>query len=150
MILTELFDADTGVYVHPLPVLWYFISISLWWYLCSCAHTMFILYSAADAVNAGSWPILFKVLTLNVTIHIALLNSSSFCLCLSSAVNFSNTGARAPVSAECALILPARRAMRFGHMVWVSVMVIFRWPYFYLINRRHPYRWVTVISWLNN
>ena len=32
---------------------------------------------------------------------------------------------------------------------WVSVTVIFRWLDFYLINRRHPYWWVAVVSWLN-
>ena len=33
-------------------------------------------------------------------------------------------------------------------MVWVTV--IFRWLYFYLINRRHPSRWVAVVSWLKH
>ena len=74
---------------------------------------------------------------------------SSFCLCLSSVADFSNTGVRAPTSAECAPFLPMQRAMQFGHMVWVRVMIIFRWLYFYFINRRHPYRWVAVVSWLN-
>ena len=31
----------------------------------------------------------------------------------------------------------------------MRVMVIFRWLYFYLINRRHPYKWIAVVSWLN-
>ena len=46
--------------------------------------------------------------------------------------------------------LPTPRAMRFGHMVWVKVMVIFRWPYFNLVSSRNPWRWVVVVSWLND
>ena len=38
-------------------------------------HTMSILCSAADAFSSGSWPILFKVLTLNVTICTVLVAS---------------------------------------------------------------------------
>ena len=59
--LTEFFHADTVASVHPLPVSWYLIS-SVCVYLCSCMHIMSILYSWADAVSSGSWPILFKVL----------------------------------------------------------------------------------------
>ena len=32
--------------------------------------------------------------------------------------------------------------------IWPRVMVI-RWLYFYLINKRNPYRWVSVVYWLN-
>ena len=56
---------------------------------------MSILCSTADAVSSGSWPILFKVLTLDVAICIVCLHFSSFC-CLSSVADFSNTDARAP------------------------------------------------------
>ena len=91
-------DAETNV--HPLRVSSYFISASQWWYLYSCANTMCMLCSTADAVSSGSCPILYKVLTLNVTICIVLLHLSKFCLCLSSVANFSNTGARALTSAE--------------------------------------------------
>ena len=38
----------------------------------------------AEAVRSGSWQILFKVLTLNVTICILLLHISNFCFSLSS------------------------------------------------------------------
>ena len=83
-------------------------------------------------VSFASWPIQFKVLTFNVTIVLIHLSDSS--CCLSSVADFSNTGARARISAERTHFLPARWAMRFGHML------IFRWLYFNLINRRHPYR----------
>ena len=123
--LTEFFHADTVVSVHLFPVSWYLIS-SVCVYLCSCMHTMSILCSLADAVSSGSWPILFKVLALNVAIWIVCLHFSSFC-CLSSVADFSNTEARAPTSAGRAPFLPARRAKRFMYVVWVWVMVIFRW-----------------------
>ena len=97
MVLTEFFHADIVVSVHPLPVSWYLIS-SLCVYLCSCMHIMSILCSTAYAVSSGSWPILFKVLTLNVAICIVCLHFSNFC-CLSSAADFSNTEAWAPTSA---------------------------------------------------
>ena len=77
----------------------------------------------------GSWPILFRVLTLNVAICIVCLHFSSFCL--SSVADFSNTEARAPTSAGRTPFLPARRAMRFMYVVWVWVMVIFRWLFLF-------------------
>ena len=62
--------------------------------------------------------------------------------------DFSNTGARAPTSAGRAPFLPARRAMRFGHLcAWI--MLIFRWMCLILIHRRHPKRWVKVVPRLN-
>ena len=130
MELTEFFHADTVASVHPLPVWWYLIS-SVCVYLCSCMQIMSILCSTAYAVSSGSWPILFRVLTLNVTICIVCLDFSSFCLSLSSVADFSNTEARAPTSAGRAPFLPARRAMRFMCMVWVWVMVIFRWLFLF-------------------
>ena len=93
-------------------------------------HIMSIVCSLADAVSSSSWPILFKVLTLNVAICIVCLHFSSFC-CLSSVADFSNTEARAPTSAGHASFLPARRAMRFMYVVWVWVMFIFRWPFLF-------------------
>ena len=99
-VLTEFFPADDETNVHPLPVSWYFVSFSLWWYLCSCTHNMYILWSIAVAFSSSSWLILSKVLTLNVTICIVLLHLSCFCLCLSFVADFSNNGARAPTSAE--------------------------------------------------
>ena len=99
--LTEFFHADTVASVHLLPVLWYFIS-SVCVYLCSCMHIMSILCSTADTVSSGSWPILFKVLTLNVTICIVCLHFSSFCYS-SSVADFSNTEARAPTTGGRAL-----------------------------------------------
>ena len=90
--LTEFFHTATVASVHPLPVSWYLISLFCM-YLCSCMHIMSILCSMADAVSSGSWPILFKVLTLTVAICIVCLHFSSFC-CLSSVADFSNTEAR--------------------------------------------------------
>ena len=121
--LTEFFHADTVANVHPLPVSWYLIS-SVCVYLCSYMHIMFILCSTADAVSSGSWPILFKVLTLNVVICIVCLHFSSF-RCLSFVADFSNTAARAPTSAGRTSFLPARRPMRFMYLVWVWVIYIY-------------------------
>ena len=78
---------------------------------------MSILCSAADTISSGSWPIQFKVLTLTVTICTVVLHLSSFCLCLSSVADFSNTGARAPTSVEHAPCLPMLIAVWFGHML---------------------------------
>ena len=140
--LTEIFHADTVTSIHSLPVSWYLIS-SVWVYRCSCIQIMSILCSTADTVSSGSWPILFRVLTLNVAICIVCLHFSSFCL--SSVADFSNTEARAPTSAGRAPFLPARRAMRFMYVVWVWVMVIFRWLFFILIYRSHSYRRAAVV-----
>ena len=75
--LTEFFHADTVASVLPLPISWYLVS-SVWVYRCSCMQIMSILCSTADAVSSGSWPILFRVLTLNVAICIVCLHFSSF------------------------------------------------------------------------
>ena len=71
----------------------------------------------ADAVSSGNFLILFKVLTLNVTISIVRLRFSNFCL--SSVADFSNTEIRAPTSAGRVPCLPARSAMWFGQVVSV-------------------------------
>ena len=75
--LTEFFQADTVASVHPLPVWWYLISL-VCVYLSSCMQIMSILCSTADAISSGNWPILFRVLTLNVAICIVCLHFSSF------------------------------------------------------------------------
>ena len=111
--LTEFFHADIVTKIHPLPVSWYLIS-SVWVYRCSCIKIMSILCSTADAVSSGSWPILFRVLTLNVAICIVCLHFSSFCL--SSVADFSNTEARAPTSAGRAPFYP--REERCGLCMW--------------------------------
>ena len=115
--LTEFFHADVGTNVHSLPVSWYFIS-SLWRYLCSCSHIISMLWSITEVVSSDSWPILLKVLTLNVTIGIVFLHLSIFCFSLSSVADFSDTGARAPTSAGHAPFLPVRRAMSFEYESW--------------------------------
>ena len=114
MALTEIFHADTVASVHPLPVSWYLI-FSLCVYLCSWMHIMSVLCSTADAVSSGSYPILFKVLTLNVAICIVCLHFSNFC-CLCSVVDFSNTKARVPTSAGAPLFYP--RKERCGFYMW--------------------------------
>ena len=127
--LTEFFHADTVASVHPFPVSWYLIS-SVCVYLFYCMHIMSILCSTADAVTSGSCPILFKVLTFIVAICIVCLHFSSFS-CLSSVADFSNTEARAPTSAGRAPFSPARKAIGFMYVVWVWVMVIFRWLFLF-------------------
>ena len=142
VVLTGFFHADAVANVHPLPVSRYLIT-SLWMYLCSYMHIMSMLWSIADAVSSGSCPILFKVLTLNVTICIVRLHFSNFWFSLSSGADFSNTEVRAPTSAWRVPFLPARRGMRFGQMVWVWVVVIFRWRFWFsswevtLIDEQH-------------
>ena len=127
--LTEFFHADAETNIHPLPVLWYSISTSLWWYLCSCTYTMSVmLYHRCQ---------LQFLANSNIKCHYlyCALHLSNFCL--SSVANFFNTGARVPTSTECVLFLPVWWVMQFGQMVWVWVMVIFWWLYFKLINRCH-------------
>ena len=128
--LIEFFHADTMASVHPLPLSWYLIS-SLCVYLCSWMHIMSMLCSTAGAVSSGRCPIQFKVQTLNVTICIVCLHFSKLCFSLSSVASFSICGTRTPNSAGRAPFLPAGRAMRFGQMVWVWVMVFFRWLFFF-------------------
>ena len=144
MALTEFFQADTVARVHPLPVWWYLIS-SVCAYRCSCMQIMSILCSTADAVSSGSWPILFRVLTLNVAICIICLHFSSFCLSLSSVADFSNTEARAPTSAGRAPFFTRAKSdavyvcgLSVGHS-YLSMAV------FILIYRSHSYRWAAVV-----
>ena len=111
--LTEFFYADAERNVHPLPVSWHFIS-SLWRRLCSSTYTMSMLWSIADALPSGRWPILRKVLTLSVTIYTVLLHLSNFCFSLNSAADFSNTWVRAPISAGGALFFTGAK----GNAVW--------------------------------
>ena len=84
---------------------------------------MSILCSAADAVSSDNWFTLFKVLTLNVAMWIVFLHLSNFGLGLSSGTEFSKTlndSSKAPASAERTFCSSARRAMQFGHMVWIG------------------------------
>ena len=91
-------------------------------------HITSILCSTADAISSGSYPILFKVLMLNVAICSVCLHFSSFDR-LSSVADFSNTEARAPTSTGHAPFLPARRAMRFVYVYvghgYLSMAVLF-------------------------
>ena len=129
--LIEFFHADTVTSIHPLPVSWYLIS-SVCVYRCSCMQIMSILCSTADAVSSDSWPILFRVLTLNVAICIVCLHLSSFLFEFELCSWFFRTlrpGLQPQQDAP--LFLPARRAMRFMYLVWVRVMVIFRWLFLF-------------------
>ena len=90
-VLTEFFHADTVTSDHPLPVSWYLIS-SVCVYMCSCMHIISILCSTADAISSSSCPILFKVLTLNVTICSVCLHFSSFCRLSSAFWDLSRSG----------------------------------------------------------
>ena len=114
--LKEFFHANVKTNIHPLPVSWYLISL-LWIYLCSCWHIMSILSHIAEAVSYSSWSILFKFLTLNITIFIVLLHFRNFCFRLSFVADFSNPRVRAPYSAGRAPFLPARRVIRFIQVV---------------------------------
>ena len=141
--LTDVFHADTVASVRLLPVSWYLIS-SVCVYLCSCMHIMSILCSTADVVSSGSWPILFKVLTLNVAICIVCLHFSSFC-CLSYVADFLNTEARAPTSAGRTPFFTRAKSdavyvcgLNVGHG-YLSMAV------FILIYRSHSYRWAAVV-----
>ena len=108
--LTEFLPADADSNIHPLPISLYFTSASQWWYMCFCMHTMSMLCSTADAASSDCWPVLFKVLTINVAICIVRFHLSNFCLCLSSLADFSST--RAKLRRTHLFFLPARRAVQ--------------------------------------
>ena len=61
-------------------------------YLYSCMHIMSIIYSIAEAVSSGSWSILLKDLSLNVTICIVRLHFIKFYFSLSSVAYYSKLG----------------------------------------------------------
>ena len=94
-------------------------------------YTLAILCSAKNFVSSDNWPILFKVL-----MCIVLLYESNFGLGLSSVANFSNTGARTPTSAGRASCCPARKTMRFGHMVSISHGNRFLPVFFFFISSK--------------
>ena len=89
---------------------------------------MSILCSTADAASSGSWPILFKVLTLNGAICIVWLYFSSFLLFELCSWFFKHWSQGSDLSGR---FLPARRAMWFMYVVWVWVMVMFRWLFLF-------------------
>ena len=102
---------DTETNVHPLLVSWYFyifamkVSVFLYTY---CVYVM--IYRR----RSGIWPILFEVLTLNVTICIVLLHFSNICFSLSSVADFFKTGARGPTSAGRALFFTHAKGDAIG------------------------------------
>ena len=70
----------------------------------------------------------FKVLTSNLVMLRKFLDVGKFGLGLSS--DFMNPGVRVPFLTERAACLPARKAKRFGHTVWIRVMVFTRGLFF--------------------
>ena len=97
----------------------------------------FTFWSYLFSVSSTCWPILSKVLILKVVICIVLLHLRNLSLCVSSAGDFSKTGARVPTSVERTPFSSRAKTMRFGHMVCVRDIVIFPWPYFDHISCRH-------------
>ena len=158
--LTEFFLADAMVKVHPLPVLWYFIS-SLWLPLCYCMHILSMLLSIAKGISSSSWPVLGKVLTLNVTIYILRFHFSIFCNSLSSVADFSNIEARAPTSTGRAHFFDSlniyyflkicKKLLNFysrgGLSVGYGNLSV---AVFILIYRSHPYRLAAIVTWSNH
>ena len=125
----------------------------IWYPRCACICVLVCILclscSTADAVSSGSWPILFKVLTLNVAICIVCLHFSSFC-CLSPVADFSNTEVKAPISAGRAPFYNRVKndvvyvcGLSVGHG-YLSMAV-----FLFSINRSHSYRLVAVVPWSN-
>ena len=121
----------------------YFISL-LWMYLCSCKHIMSMLWSIAEAVSSGSWPIPFKVHTLSVAICIVLLHFSNFCLSLSSVADFRTLEPGLQPQQDSPLSYP--RVERRDLDVWFEseLWLSFDSCAFILIHRSHPYRWAAI------
>ena len=145
--MTEFFHTDAVACVYPLPLSWYLIS-SLCVYICPLMHIMSILWSMADAVNPGSCPFLYKFLTLNVVIYIVCLHFGIFCY-LSSVADFSNTKARAPVSAGRAPFFTRAKSdvvyvcgLSVGHGYLPEAVFI-------LIYGSHSYWWAATVPWSN-
>ena len=134
--LTEFFHADAVNDVHPLPVSWYLISSGCL-YLCSWMHIMSILWYMADAINSGSCPILFKVLTKNVAICIVCLHFSNFC-CLSSVADLSNLSRTDPFFTHTKSDAVWTCGLSVGHG-YLSMTV------FILIYRSPTHRWAAVV-----
>ena len=141
--LTVFFHADTVASVHPLSVSWYLI-FSLCVYLCFCMHIMSILCFTAYAVSSCSWPILFKVQTLNVTICIVCLHFSSFCF-LSSVADLSNTE-RPGLQPQQDAALFYLREERSGLYMWLECGSWLSFDScFILFYRSHSYRGAAVV-----
>ena len=79
-----------------------------------------------------SWFIVFNVLMSKVAMLKVTLALNKYTLknqqCFDT--NFLNTVVRAPIPADCPPSRPAWRAILFGHLVWIWVMVIFQWLFF--------------------
>ena len=64
-----------------------------------------------------------------------LLNSSNFCLCLSSVADYSKTGIRPQPQQNATLFYPLKGQCGLDTRFWVRAMIIFRGSYFNLISR---------------
>ena len=113
-------------------------------YLCSYMHIMSILCSTADAVSSGSWPILFKVLTLNVATCIVCLHFSSFLLFELCSWFFEHWGQGSNLSRRRSFFTRAKSdavyvcGLSVGHG-YLSMAA------FILIYRSHSYGWAAVV-----
>ena len=102
---------------------------------------------AAENVSSGNF--LLNVLVVNVVILTMLLRLNKFGF--GSITNLSNPEARTPFSVEGASGFTAWRSIRFWHTVWIRVMVIIFRCLFLLLpfNSHHPWKLVSLVSWLN-
>ena len=126
-----------------MPVSWYLIS-SLCVYICSWLHIMSMLCSTANAVNSSSFPILFKVLTMNVAICIVCLHFSIFLLFELCSWFFEHWGQASNLTRRRPFFTRAKSDAVFtcdlsvGHD-YLSMAV------FILIHRSQTYRWVAIV-----
>ena len=106
-----------------------------------------MICSVADAIRSFNWPIIFKVLTLNVAIWTLFLHLSNFWfhMSLSSVADFSDPGAKVPTSEERVPSFPEWRAKQIRQMFWCRGMVVFC----LFFSQQHSYRWVAVVSFLS-
>ena len=123
-------------------------------YLHNCVgacvlNTYSVLCSTVDAVSSGFWTILFKLLTLNVTICIVLLYLSKCFVLEFCSWDSDYLGRSSNLSRMCPFFTRAK-SMHFRHIFWVRVIVIFQWPIFNLTNRRYSVWWVVVVSRVDN
>ena len=110
--------------------------------LCSCMHITSTFWSIADAVSSASCLILFKVLTLNITICIVRLYFSNFCFSLLLIFRTLGPGLQAQQDA------PFFTRVKSDE-VWTSSSRVnhgnLSMAVFILIYRSHPDRWAAVV-----
>ena len=114
--------------------------------ICDLVLILCLYYAQLQALSVSVVGLFYLVLTLSIAICTVLLYFSSFCLCLSSVADFANTGTKTPTSAPLFYLFEERCGLAFGLSESHGDLSM---AVFYLINRRHPYRWVAIVSWLN-